>query len=355
MCIRDRVDVLSRSFSGNSIDASIKSSDSNNYSRLFPSQHVGVVLVGVTVLLALTWTVVIFLCYRSVANGKLEQRNPAVNLQMTWIYIALGVFLFSAEFFGMAPDIRFWNMVPYVVLVFIVLHIEKIFCCPSSDWGFMFCAVPICFLSFCAREAHLMIAGFCFSAMEFVYNAPPTFEKAVDHVCLYALLYTLVVIGMEQFYGTVEAYMNPAPDWRVEFCFVMFVVPFRVPILYRKQCDAAIMLRDNARELELDPKPIPQEEPEREFRSIGVQPGIKLNQSKLTTGSDELNESKATHRTGRVGELMVALTEHQAAQDKPILEPVSYTHLRAHETPEHLVCRLLLEKKKKKAQTSTNS
>eukprot|EP00658_Telonema_sp_P-2_P033180 TRINITY_DN2440_c0_g1_i8.p2 TRINITY_DN2440_c0_g1~~TRINITY_DN2440_c0_g1_i8.p2 ORF type:complete len:126 (-),score=15.79 TRINITY_DN2440_c0_g1_i8:69-446(-) len=30
--------------------------------------------------------------------------------------------------------------------------------------------------------------------------------------------------------------------------------------------------------------------------------------------------------------------------------PVSYTHLRAHETPEHLVCRLLLEKKKKKKQ-----
>eukprot|EP00658_Telonema_sp_P-2_P012300 TRINITY_DN14688_c0_g1_i3.p1 TRINITY_DN14688_c0_g1~~TRINITY_DN14688_c0_g1_i3.p1 ORF type:complete len:485 (+),score=155.99 TRINITY_DN14688_c0_g1_i3:112-1566(+) len=30
------------------------------------------------------------------------------------------------------------------------------------------------------------------------------------------------------------------------------------------------------------------------------------------------------------------------------LGAVSYTHLRAHETPEHLVCRLLLEKKKKK-------
>ena len=27
------------------------------------------------------------------------------------------------------------------------------------------------------------------------------------------------------------------------------------------------------------------------------------------------------------------------------LAAVSYTHLRAHETPEHLVCRLLLEKK----------
>ena len=28
--------------------------------------------------------------------------------------------------------------------------------------------------------------------------------------------------------------------------------------------------------------------------------------------------------------------------------PVSYTHLRAHETDSYLVCRLLLEKKKKK-------
>eukprot|EP00658_Telonema_sp_P-2_P024695 TRINITY_DN19930_c0_g1_i1.p1 TRINITY_DN19930_c0_g1~~TRINITY_DN19930_c0_g1_i1.p1 ORF type:complete len:389 (+),score=74.64 TRINITY_DN19930_c0_g1_i1:111-1277(+) len=36
--------------------------------------------------------------------------------------------------------------------------------------------------------------------------------------------------------------------------------------------------------------------------------------------------------------------------DSPTDSPtaVSYTHLRAHETPEHLVCRLLLEKKKKK-------
>eukprot|EP00831_Metopus_contortus_P015066 TRINITY_DN16251_c0_g1_i2.p3 TRINITY_DN16251_c0_g1~~TRINITY_DN16251_c0_g1_i2.p3 ORF type:complete len:112 (-),score=20.89 TRINITY_DN16251_c0_g1_i2:28-363(-) len=33
------------------------------------------------------------------------------------------------------------------------------------------------------------------------------------------------------------------------------------------------------------------------------------------------------------------------------LMPVSYTHLRAHETSLHLVCRLLLEKKKKKKPT----
>src|SRR5678816_4882834 len=33
------------------------------------------------------------------------------------------------------------------------------------------------------------------------------------------------------------------------------------------------------------------------------------------------------------------------AQTTKTMAPVSYTHLRAHETPEHLVCRLLLEKK----------
>ena len=40
--------------------------------------------------------------------------------------------------------------------------------------------------------------------------------------------------------------------------------------------------------------------------------------------------------------------------DYPLI-PVSYTHLRAHETGRNLVCRLLLEKKKKKTnETSRN-
>src|SRR5664279_870285 len=39
--------------------------------------------------------------------------------------------------------------------------------------------------------------------------------------------------------------------------------------------------------------------------------------------------------------------EFVEAIDKLTLEAVSYTHLRAHETDSYLVCRLLLEKKKK--------
>eukprot|EP00658_Telonema_sp_P-2_P082377 TRINITY_DN8700_c0_g1_i12.p3 TRINITY_DN8700_c0_g1~~TRINITY_DN8700_c0_g1_i12.p3 ORF type:complete len:114 (+),score=18.84 TRINITY_DN8700_c0_g1_i12:1497-1838(+) len=46
---------------------------------------------------------------------------------------------------------------------------------------------------------------------------------------------------------------------------------------------------------------------------------------------------------------------HLANLVPPVLcvDTVSYTHLRAHETPEHLVCRLLLEKKKKKNRKRT--
>ena len=41
-----------------------------------------------------------------------------------------------------------------------------------------------------------------------------------------------------------------------------------------------------------------------------------------------------------------AFTGEQGRTLLALARTVSYTHLRAHETPEHLVCRLLLEKKK---------
>src|SRR5678816_4627754 len=39
------------------------------------------------------------------------------------------------------------------------------------------------------------------------------------------------------------------------------------------------------------------------------------------------------------------MTPASIAEHPDVYETVSYTHLRAHETPEHLVCSLLLEKK----------
>jgi len=41
-------------------------------------------------------------------------------------------------------------------------------------------------------------------------------------------------------------------------------------------------------------------------------------------------------------------------QERMAILPVSYTHLRAHETKANLVCRLLLEKKKKKVEHMEN-
>eukprot|EP00658_Telonema_sp_P-2_P073696 TRINITY_DN62809_c0_g1_i1.p1 TRINITY_DN62809_c0_g1~~TRINITY_DN62809_c0_g1_i1.p1 ORF type:complete len:130 (-),score=49.62 TRINITY_DN62809_c0_g1_i1:117-506(-) len=54
--------------------------------------------------------------------------------------------------------------------------------------------------------------------------------------------------------------------------------------------------------------------------------------------------------TARLGkaERFVSLVSGTMVSFQNNLRAVSYTHLRAHETPEHLVCRLLLEKKKKR-------
>eukprot|EP00658_Telonema_sp_P-2_P051134 TRINITY_DN39159_c0_g1_i2.p1 TRINITY_DN39159_c0_g1~~TRINITY_DN39159_c0_g1_i2.p1 ORF type:complete len:108 (-),score=30.51 TRINITY_DN39159_c0_g1_i2:29-352(-) len=71
-------------------------------------------------------------------------------------------------------------------------------------------------------------------------------------------------------------------------------------------------------------------------------------------GGDSSSNSTTDSGSGKGEKTMVTLvTVFQLIPTLTALSlathPVSYTHLRAHETPEHLVCRLLLEKKKKKA------
>ena len=50
--------------------------------------------------------------------------------------------------------------------------------------------------------------------------------------------------------------------------------------------------------------------------------------------------------TGAREQISYSQFKEEVLSDRIAKVAVSYTHLRAHETPEHLVCRLLLEKKK---------
>src|SRR5674536_395644 len=65
-----------------------------------------------------------------------------------------------------------------------------------------------------------------------------------------------------------------------------------------------------------------------------------------------LSVSECSQRSRRVAGVLVMVGRYPAGCGSSLRcdarSPVSYTHLRAHETPEHLVCRLLLEKKKNK-------
>ena len=68
-------------------------------------------------------------------------------------------------------------------------------------------------------------------------------------------------------------------------------------------------------------------------------------------GAGTFSDGKLTARSKdkRVREVLKTFVDYGAPSEIMYdSKPVSYTHLRAHETPEHLVCRLLLEKKKKK-------
>eukprot|EP00658_Telonema_sp_P-2_P001003 TRINITY_DN1036_c0_g1_i4.p1 TRINITY_DN1036_c0_g1~~TRINITY_DN1036_c0_g1_i4.p1 ORF type:complete len:145 (-),score=30.35 TRINITY_DN1036_c0_g1_i4:24-458(-) len=71
-----------------------------------------------------------------------------------------------------------------------------------------------------------------------------------------------------------------------------------------------------------------------ELAVLGPTLPLKPNESALV----EENQCRGAHHAREAITNILAVSIH----------PVSYTHLRAHETPEHLVCRLLLEKKKKK-------
>eukprot|EP00658_Telonema_sp_P-2_P020635 TRINITY_DN18176_c0_g1_i1.p1 TRINITY_DN18176_c0_g1~~TRINITY_DN18176_c0_g1_i1.p1 ORF type:complete len:378 (+),score=97.11 TRINITY_DN18176_c0_g1_i1:358-1491(+) len=87
---------------------------------------------------------------------------------------------------------------------------------------------------------------------------------------------------------------------------------------------------------------------------------VKKEYADLTNTANRIMR-RVFKRYQKDGSSPVKSTIRLNADDEKIVDnmkTVSYTHLRAHETPEHLVCRLLLEKKKKtknKKETKTNT
>src|SRR5665648_1276402 len=82
---------------------------------------------------------------------------------------------------------------------------------------------------------------------------------------------------------------------------------------------------------------------------IRDRPNNSQAQDLFSNGTKKCNSTSIIYRVTS----WVSLTKTPGCQlepygpEYPTLESVSYTHLRAHETRHDLVCRLLLEKKKK--------
>ena len=66
---------------------------------------------------------------------------------------------------------------------------------------------------------------------------------------------------------------------------------------------------------------------------------MKIDKNSLTYANEHPKGKKPTEETVKVAKSSASTLENYS-------KAVSYTHLRAHETSQDLVCRLLLEKKK---------
>eukprot|EP00658_Telonema_sp_P-2_P047047 TRINITY_DN35541_c0_g1_i1.p1 TRINITY_DN35541_c0_g1~~TRINITY_DN35541_c0_g1_i1.p1 ORF type:complete len:117 (+),score=31.75 TRINITY_DN35541_c0_g1_i1:152-502(+) len=79
----------------------------------------------------------------------------------------------------------------------------------------------------------------------------------------------------------------------------------------------------------------------------GSPSGRPLSGGGTKSSGDSAGAGGSGSSTGMTMAAGVAALKHVSRSSGPTsVGSVSYTHLRAHETPEHLVCRLLLEKKK---------
>src|SRR5450756_3010205 len=72
----------------------------------------------------------------------------------------------------------------------------------------------------------------------------------------------------------------------------------------------------------------------------------RSTQSRSSAASDVYKRQASQHSSAAPPPWALRSTQRPLGPENPA--PVSYTHLRAHETRHDLVCRLLLEKKKKK-------
>src|SRR5678815_2187410 len=87
-----------------------------------------------------------------------------------------------------------------------------------------------------------------------------------------------------------------------------------------------------------------------ELHQTAAAPEARITTNHGVPLSDDQNSLKAGSRGPSLLEDFVLREkiqhfDHERIPERIVHAPVSYTHLRAHETPEHLVCRLLLEKK----------
>merc|ERR1711966_553088 len=81
------------------------------------------------------------------------------------------------------------------------------------------------------------MAGFSFSTLEMIFNAPARLPRGISHVFTFYINYGFIIGVMTNYYFYWEIPLAKTVDWRVEVCFLVFIIPFRLPLLWRRALD----------------------------------------------------------------------------------------------------------------------
>ncbi|KNC53238.1 cAMP-specific 3',5'-cAMP phosphodiesterase 4 [Thecamonas trahens ATCC 50062] len=168
-----------------------------------------------------------------------------ITLQMTVLYVLFVAILLSAEIFGWAPHIRFFNLVPLAFVSLVVLELSNVIATlfPDNSYHQYLHLLPLGIIVVIFREAHMVCAVIFFSASSIIFmQVGDERSSGVGRVGGYTLccliVYLSAVLFSSQFYTDVHGtsfttgrVLSPPIHWGEEFTFCVCVALLGLALL----------------------------------------------------------------------------------------------------------------------------
>ncbi|KAL0225751.1 hypothetical protein P9112_013075 [Eukaryota sp. TZLM1-RC] len=143
-------------------------------------------------------------------------RPDSILTEFIWFHTVVCLFVLLAEKTGLAPEIRFAAVIPYLFLIFIIYNIDRIQIRKYRYPPFMLfahCLIPYSFAIIISREAYAIIALLYVSGVFLFYSqsGDPQLRKYINYATLvFFITFWLSILFMRFFYtDSSDHYSHP--------------------------------------------------------------------------------------------------------------------------------------------------